>query len=175
MAIAIPGRRLALHCKPNFVTTLFARTRCRSASASLSLTSMIDFLVVLVVFLLMTFSASAQGTSAADVPYATQVSALTDAPIVAVVHGQVILDGVVLGNTHEIEDAHELRQHDALREALKAKRATWKQVYPGREPPGVVVLQIEQDAPARVVKSMFLTATRAGFPNVSFMVRALSK
>src|SRR5262245_2845245 len=152
MAIAIPGRRLALHCKPNFVTTLFARTGRRSPNASLSLTSMIDFLIVVVVFLLMTFSASAQGTNAPDVPAATNVSDLLEAPMVSVLHGQVILDGVVLGNTHEIEDARELRQHDALRQALEAKRQTWKQAHPGHEAPGAVGLQIEQDAPARRVK-----------------------
>jgi biopolymer transport protein ExbD len=175
MAIAIPGRRLALHCKPNFVTTLFARGGRRSPNASLSLTSMIDFMIVVVVFLLMTFSASAQSTNGADVPAATNVGDLLEAPIVSVVHGQVILDGVLIGNTHEIEAATELRQLDALREALKAKRETWKETHPGREAPGAVVLQIDQDAPARVVKSIFVTATRAGFPNVSFMVRALPK
>src|SRR5262249_45763202 len=104
MAIAIPGRRLALNCKPNFVTSLFARTGRRSPNASLSLTSMIDFLIVVVVFLLMTFSASAQtGSNNADVPAAAEVSDLVEAPIVSVVGGQVMLDGVVLGNTHEIE------------------------------------------------------------------------
>jgi biopolymer transport protein ExbD len=175
MAIAIPGRRLALHCKPKFVTSLFVRAGRRSPNASLSLTSMIDFLIVVVVFLLMTFRASAECAGKGDVPPAANGSDLIEAPIVSVVGGQVILDGVVLGNTHEIEDAPNLRVHEALRGALKSKREMWKQLHPTREAPGAVVLQIDPDAPARVVKSIFLTATRAGFPNVSFMVRALPK
>jgi biopolymer transport protein ExbD len=175
MAIANPGRRLALHCKPNFVAHLFARGGRRATNASLSLTSMIDFLIVVVVFLLMTFSASAQNAGALDVPAAANASDLVDAPIVSVAGGQVILDGVVVGNTHEIEEAPNLRVLEGLRDALKRKRETWKELHPNRQAPGAVVLQIDQDAPARVVKSVFLTVTRADFPNVSFMVRALPK
>ena len=41
--------------------------------------------------------------------------------------------------------------------------------------PGVVVLQIDQDVQAIVVKSVFQTAAFAGYPNVSFMVGKLPK
>ena len=44
-----------------------------------------------------------------------------------------------------------------------------------KEFPGVVVLQIDQDVQAIVVKSVFQTAAFAGFPNVSFMVNNLPK
>jgi hypothetical protein len=37
----------------------------------------------------------------------------------------------------------------------------------------VVVLQIEHDVPAVVVKSVFQTAVAAGYPSVSFMVQKL--
>jgi hypothetical protein len=39
----------------------------------------------------------------------------------------------------------------------------------------VAILQIDQQVPALVVKSVFQTAAFAGYPNVSFMVRKLPK
>jgi hypothetical protein len=51
----------------------------------------------------------------------------------------------------------------------------WKQLHPGKEFPGVVVLQIDQDVTAVVVKSVFQTAAFAGYPNVSFMVGNIPK
>ena len=51
----------------------------------------------------------------------------------------------------------------------------WKQLHPGKDFPGVVVLQVDQDVPAVVVKSCFQTAAFAGYPNVSFMVNQLPK
>ena len=171
MAIAIPGRRLALHCKPSFVTKLFARQARRTLNATLSLTSMIDFLIVVVVFLLMTFAASGR-TSAAEVPAAFNVDDLLEAPVVSVTRGQVILDGVVLGNTHAIELSGRVAVLDGLTDALTAKRRMWTQLNPTRPPPGAVALDMDQDTPAVVVKSVFLTCTRAGYPDISLLVRA---
>jgi len=42
-----------------------------------------------------------------------------------------------------------------------------------KEFPGVVILQIDQDVQAIVVKSVFQTAAFAGYPNISFMVSRL--
>ena len=58
---------------------------------------------------------------------------------------------------------------------LKNKRELWKQMHPSKDFPGVVILQIDQNVPALVVKSVFQTAAFAGFPNVSFMVNNLPK
>ncbi len=59
---------------------------------------------------------------------------------------------------------------DELFNVLKNKRELWKQINPGREFPGVAVLQVDRRVPALVVKSVFQTAAFAGYPNVSFMV-----
>ena len=47
--------------------------------------------------------------------------------------------------------------------------------FPGKDFPGVVVLQVDQDVQAVVVKSVFQTAAFAGYPNVSFMVNTIAK
>jgi len=68
-----------------------------------------------------------------------------------------------------------LQRIDELFNILKGKREVWKQLHPGKDFPGVVVLQIDQEVTAVVVKSVFQTAAFAGFPQVSFMTKRLGK
>jgi len=177
MTIETPGRRLMHHISLKFVRNKVAGHGGRSVNAGLSLTSMIDFLVVTVVFLLMTFSASGETplTKGVMLPKAENTIDMIDAPIVAVTGSQILVDGAPAGNTRAIEDSKRLQRVDELFNMLKGKRETWKQARPGKEFPGVVVLQIDQDVQAVVVKSVFQTAAFAGYPNVSFMTDQLPK
>jgi biopolymer transport protein ExbD len=177
MPVQNPGRRL-MHAVPlRFVQKRVSGGNHRSTNASLSLTSMIDFLVVTVVFLLMTFSASGEVpvNKGVTLPKAENTIDMIDAPIVAVTGSQILVDGIPAGNTRAIEDSKRLQRIDELFNILKGKRETWKQARPGKEFPGVVVLQVDQDVQAVVVKSVFQTSAFAGYPNVSFMVDTLPK
>ena len=177
MAIAQPGRRLMHFVRLDFVKEKVLGHGRRSANANLSLTSMIDFLIVVVVFLLMTFSASGETpiSKGLTLPQAENTMDMIDAPMVAINGSQILVDGAAAGNTHAIEDSKRLTRIDELFNILKGKREVWKQLHPGKDFPGVVILQIDQDVPAVVVKSTFQTAAFAGFPNVSFMVNQLPK
>ncbi|WP_394847715.1 biopolymer transporter ExbD [Pendulispora brunnea] len=180
MPVHNPGRRL-MHAVPlRFVQKKVQGFGHRSINANLSLTSMIDFLVVTVVFLLMTFSASGETPvqKGVNLPKAENTLDMIDAPLVAVAGSQVLVDGAPAGNTRAIEESGpppRMQRIDELYNMLKGKRETWKQARPGKEFPGVVVLQIDQEVPAVVVKSVFQTAAFAGYPNVSFMVNMIPK
>ena len=160
-----------------FVQKRIAGGNSRSVVAGLSLTSMIDFLVVTVVFLLMTFSASGETPVNKNVrlPQAENTLDMIDAPIVAITGSAILVDGNPSGNTRAIEDSKRLQRIDELFNILKGKREVWKQLHPGKDFPGVVVLQIDQEVTAVVVKSVFQTSAFAGYPNVSFMVNSLPK
>ena len=177
MAIHEPGRRLMHFVPLKFVQKRVGGKGGRALSASLNLTSMIDFLVMIVVFLLMTFSASGEIPVDKNVklPKAENTIDMVDAPMIAVNGSQVIVDGTAAGSTRAIEEAGRLQRIDELFNILKGKREVWKQLHPGKDFPGVVVLQVDQDVPAVVVKSCFQTAAFAGYPNVSFMVDQLPK
>jgi biopolymer transport protein ExbD len=177
MTIEKPGRRLMHQVPLRFVQKKVSGGGHRSTNASLSLTSMIDFLVVTVVFLLITFSASGETPTAKGVklPDAENTLDMIDAPMVAISGSLILVDGTPAGNTRAIEDSKRLQRIDELFNILKAKREVWKQLHPGKEFPGVVVLQIDQDVQAIVVKSVFQTAAFSGFPNVSFRVGNLPK
>jgi len=177
MPIQAPTRRLMHHVGLEFVAKKASGGGKRATSASLSLTSMIDFLVVTVVFLLMTFSASGETPVAKglNLPKAENAVDMIDSPMVSVVGSQILVDGSPSGNTRAVEESDRMQRIDELFNILKAKREVWKQLHPGKDFPGVVVLQVDQDVQAVVVKSVFQTAAFAGFPNVSFMVGATPK
>jgi biopolymer transport protein ExbD len=167
-----------MHAVPlDFVKKKVVGAGGRGLNASLSLTSMIDFLVVTVVFLLMTFSASGETPVAKglNLPKAENTLDMMDAPMAAIVGSQVLVDGSPAGNTRAVEESDRMQRMDELFNVLKAKRELWKQTHPNKDFPGVVLLQIDQNVKAVVVKSVFQTAAFAGFPNVSFMVNNLPK
>jgi hypothetical protein len=98
---------------------------------------------------------------------------MTDAPMVAITGTQILVDGTPAGNTRAIVEANRLQRVDELFNVLKNKRELWKQLNPGKEFSGVVVLQVDRKVEALVVKSVFQTAAFAGYPDVSFMVGRL--
>src|SRR5437879_4676581 len=101
MAIHQPGRRL-MHAVPlKFVQTKIEGGGKRQIAANLSLTSMIDFLLVTVIFLLMTFSASGELpiSQGVTLPKAENTLDMIDAPAVAVNGSQILVDGTPAGNT----------------------------------------------------------------------------
>ena len=174
--IHAPGRRLMRKVPLRFVWSKVMGHGAKGVNAELNLVSFIDFLVVTVIFLLMTFSAS--GEIAVDknvkLPKAENVEDVIDAPMVAVNGNNILVDGVAAGNTRSIEELGRLQKIDELFNMLKAKRELWKTVQPNKPFPGVCILQVDQDVPALVVKSVFQTAAFAGYPNVSFMVGKIS-
>lgn len=177
MAIHEPGRRL-MHAVPlKFVQKRISGGGGHALSAALNLTSMIDFLVTIVVFLLMTFSASGEipVDKSVKLPKAENTIDMTDAPMVAINGSQILIDGNPAGSTRAVEEANRLQRIDELFTQLKNKRELWKQTSPGKNFPGVVVLQVHETVPALVVKSVFQTAAMAGYPNVSFMVGQVPK
>jgi biopolymer transport protein ExbD len=172
-----PGRRLLHSIKLKYVWNKVQGHGARSPSAALNLVSFIDFLVVTVIFLLSSFSASGEITIDKNVhlPKAENVDDVIDAPTVAVNGNQILVDGVQAGSTRAVEELGRLQKIDELFNVLKQKRELWKQVQPNKPFPGVCILQIDQAVPALVVKSVFQTAAFAGYPNVSFMVHKLPK
>ena len=172
-----PGKRLMRSVKLKFVWNKVMGHGSRGTNATLNLVSFIDFLVVTVIFLLMSFSASGEIGVDKNVklPKAENVDDVIDAPMVAVNGNQILVDGALAGSTRAIEELGRLQKIDELFNLLKAKRELWKTVQPNKPFPGVCILQVDQDVPALVVKSVFQTAAFAGYPNVSFMVGQIPK
>jgi len=138
------------------------------------MSSMIDVLVVLTVFLLLTFSASDRCLERdVSMPPAMNVSEMIDAPVVSVVSDAILVDGTVATSQGEMSELHahgRVQRLDGLFNLLKARHEAAKLLAPEREPSTHVVLAIGSDVPASVVKSIVMTASRSGYPSIDFMV-----
>jgi biopolymer transport protein ExbD len=175
--IGAPGRRLLHHVPLKSVQKKVGGGGTKAVNMDLPLIPFIDFLLCIVLFLLASFSASGELPVDKNVklPKAQNVLDMTDAPIVAITGTQILVDGTPAGSTRTIEEANRLQRIDELFNLLKNKRELWKQVNPGKEFPGVALLQVDRRVSALVVKSVFQTAAMAGFPGISFEVGRLGK
>jgi biopolymer transport protein ExbD len=173
--ISVPGRRLMHHVPLKFVRKKAVGGGGRAVNHEIPLIPFIDFLLCIVLFLLASFSATGELPVDKNVklPKAENVLDMVEAPMVAITGTQILVDGTPSGNTRAIVEANRLQRVDELFNVLKNKRELWKQINPGREFPGVAVLQVDRRVPALVVKSVFQTAAFAGYPSISFMVGRL--
>lgn len=173
--IQVPGRRLLHHISLGFVRKKVVGGGGRALNTEIPLIPFIDFLLCIVLFLLASFSATGELPVDKNVqlPKAENVMDMVEAPMVAITGTQILVDGVPAGNTRAIEEANRLQRVDELFNVLKNKRELWKSLNPGRDFPGVAVLQVDRRVPALVVKSVFQTSAFAGYPNISFMVGRL--
>lgn len=171
--IAVPGRRLLKAVPLKFVAKKVGGGGSKSVNHDIPLIPFIDFLLCIVLFLLASFSASGELPVDKDVklPLADNVQDMTTAPMVAITGNTILVDGIPAGSTRAVKEANRMQKLDELFNLLKTKRELYKQVNPGKDFPGIAVLQVDRQVEALIVKSVFQTAALAGYPNISFMVQ----
>lgn len=179
MAVRAPGKFGWLRnfrCRPVRALPSFAlpKSRADEQPRSVPLTSMIDVMVVLVVFMLLQFVAPDPCgclTMRTDVPTAHEVIDLVDAPLVSVSNEMILVDGNPAATRADLE-GDRVHRLDGVFNVLKGKRETAKVLAPNKPAPTHVILAIDRDVPTRIVKSVTMTAAASGFPDIDFMVAA---
>jgi biopolymer transport protein ExbB len=153
----------------------------KSTFASLQLTPMIDMFIVVLIFLLMTFSATGEilfVTKDIKLPFAEKVEKLDRAPVIAISYpendpagGVVTLDG------HEVSTARELKEDESpdwkiskLTEQLETSKHNWKVTNPDKQFPGEVIVQADQNVDFKIIKKVMYSCGLAGYSNVHFAV-----
>ena len=171
--ISVPGRRLLKGVPLRFVAKKVGGGGGKSVNHDIPLIPFIDFLLCIVLFLLASFSASGELPVDKNVqlPSADNVDDMTSAPMVAITGQMILVDGIPAGTTRPVKEANRMQKLDELFNLLKTKRELYKQINPGKDFPGVAVLQVDRQVEAVIVKSVFQTAALAGYPNISFMVK----
>jgi biopolymer transport protein ExbD len=171
--ISVPGRRLLKGVPLRFVAKKVGGGGGKSLNHDVPLIPFIDFLLCIVLFLLASFSASGELPVDKNVklPLADNVDDMTTAPMVAITGQMILVDGMPAGTTRPVKEANRMQKLDELFNLLKTKRELYKQINPGKEFPGVAILQVDRQVEAVIVKSVFQTAALAGYPNISFMVQ----
>lgn len=170
MAITRPAPRLCASVPLSFVR--HGSGGRKRVDAAIALIPFIDFLLTVVVFLLMAFSASGEIPLAAVVlPEASNGADVEHAPVIAVDASVVTVAGQRVADTPSLMSEPRLERIDGLVTRLEDERTVWEQLHAGQEFPGRVIVQIDRDLDYRVVRKVLFSAAQAGYANVELAVR----
>ncbi len=165
-----PGRRL-MHAIPlRFVQKRVSGHGGKSVNADLNLTSMIDYLVITVVFLLSNFGtqqemASQRGLEIPTVPHADTIRS---APIVSISSQAILLDGQRVANPAEVLASTD--RIDRLHERLQDLHRNFAVTHPNETFGGDIVFQVDRATSWRLIKRVAQTCTMAGYNSLNFAV-----
>ena len=174
-----PGPRLRKYIPLKFVTKLGVGGK-KSTYAELNLTSMVDMLTILVVFLLQTFSASGELLTVSKnitLPEAVNFRDLEQAPIIAVSRDSVTLNGDPKADSQELSRENTVDwKIPQLHDDLVVLKNNFKLLHPNPEDwKGIVIVQADKNIDFKVIKKVMYTCAVAGYNNVNFAVQSRGK
>lgn len=147
---------------------------------ALNLVAYIDMMTMLVIFLLMSFSASGEILFVSKnivLPDALNWSELERAPVIGVTRDVVTLEGEQVATGEELlkdsatGDAKIAELHDKL---VTAKN-NYKLLHPNEEFKGIAVIQADKGVEFKILKKVMYSAATAGYNNVNFAVKQKAK
>lgn len=144
----------------------------RSVDVALNLTPMIDMFVVLVIFLLMTFSSSGEILfiqKDIELPKAEMTEELEQAPVITIGAGNVVIEGNNVGRMEDIAEDENFEIAD-LAEHLNNLKRNFQQLHPNQQFAGNIVIQGDKEVTFRVLKKVMFTCTAIGYTNINFAV-----
>lgn len=173
MAINKPGKVLLRDVPLKFVSKKVSGHGGKSLNQEIPLVPFIDFLIVLVVFLLISFSASGELLAQKPnlkMPDAENVAHLEIAPVISVDAIVVTLDGRRMADTESLVADARVERIEPLIQDLETLKRNWSILHPQQPFPGQVVMQADIAIDFRVIKKLMFSASQAGYANVSFAV-----
>jgi len=142
--------------------------------ADLPLTSMIDMFTVLVIFLLMNFSATGEVfyiQKNLKIPQANYGKPLQSAPLITITASSVILETEKVGdNPIYLEEKDQ--NLPKLANALKQIRIIEETIHPGQPFSGSVNIQADESTPLVYIKRVMQTCISEGWVGINFAVNA---
>jgi len=178
MPIGKPGRVLLREVPLKFVAKKVTGHGRKSTNTEIPLIPFIDFLIVLVVFLLISFSATNELVAQKpnlQMPKAQNVVNLEISPVISVDTVVVTLDGRRMADTATLAADPKVERMEQMIQDLETLKRNWSILHPQQPFPGVVTLQADVSIDFRVVKKIMFSAAQAGYPNVSFAVNRINK
>jgi len=178
MPINQPGRVLLKNIPLEFVAKKVGGHGAKPVDVSIPLVPFIDFLIVLVVFLLISFSASGEllaQKANLKMPKAANVVDLDIAPVISVDPVVVTLDGRRMADTATLASDPKVERIEQLIQDLETLKRNWSILHPQEPFPGQVVLQADVSIDYRVIKKLMFSTAQAGYANVSFAVNRVGE
>ena len=176
MAVHSPGPRLG-HSVP-FKFLAKGGQQKKGVFASLNLTAFVDMMTMLVVFLLMTFSATGElllTQKGLDLPDALQDEQLKRAPIITISQDAITFNGEPMADPRTImADTSMEWKIIELYERLKVEHAQFELTSISEqdktEMRGFLILQADKLVDAKVLNRVMKTAYAAEYPNIMFAI-----
>lgn len=169
-----PGKHLVKNVPLEFIRKLADGHGRAQVIADLNVTPMVDMLTMLVIFLLLTFSASGEILSITkdiQLPKAFNAVELERAPIIAISKAKIAFEGQFVMDAAEITNE---RYVDfvlpPLKERLERNRDQWKLAHPDKTFDGQVIIQSDNSVNFIVVKMIMMTCAQAEYSQMNFAV-----
>lgn len=173
MAIRAPGGHAGLHGFALGKHQLKARTK-KNLAQSLNLTSMVDFMSVIVIFLLMNFSASGDAMfTQPDIrlPSASLGEEVERVPVVTVSANTITFEGTPVADSRVVLGGEGDSGLERLDQALDAEKEAFSAVRKGEEFDGKIIIASDEHVPYKLVRRVFNVAAKAGYVRVNYVVR----
>lgn len=173
MPIHTPGRVLLKNVPLKFVSGKVGGHGAKSVNTEIPLVPFIDFLITLVVFLLMSFSASGELLAqkpSISLPKAANTTNLEVAPVVAIDALVVTLEGRRMADTPSLAADAKVERIEPMIADLETLKRNWSILHPQEPFPGQVIVQADHQVDFRVIKKIMFSAAQAGYGNVTFAV-----
>jgi biopolymer transport protein ExbD len=144
----------------------------KNAVADLLLTPLIDMFVILVVFLIMNFSATGELVSLTKdihLPKAKAAAALERAPIIQISSKVIAVEGFHVGDSPALllDDSLAI---PTLTDKLKKMRQVEERMHPNQGFLGNIILNCDQDVNFKLVRKVMFAAADAGYVNFNYAV-----
>lgn len=152
----------------------------KSVNEGLNLVAYIDMMTMLVIFLLMSFSATGEilfVQKEITLPDAQNWAELERAPAIAVSRDIVTYEGEQVATADDLnkDPATGDMKLQELHDRLVAYKNNYKLLHPNEEFKGIAIIQADKNVEFKALKKVMFTATVAGFQNVNFAVQQKAK
>jgi biopolymer transport protein ExbD len=176
MTITKPGKRAFAPWNQKSRALKKGKSR-KNAASELLITPLIDMFIILVVFLIMNFSATGELVQLSKdirLPRAETTSELDRAPIVQISANTVAIEGVKVGESDEILKDPDLRI-PGLTDKLQEMRKVDEMMHPGMPFKGEIIINCDKDVDFKLVRKVMFAASDAGYTKFNYAVLRSNK
>jgi biopolymer transport protein ExbD len=174
MAIHTPGGHLGLSAKSKSTKKAFRKHGKKGVYTSLNLTPMIDMFVMLVIFLIMQFSASGEIlyiNKDVVLPKARTVAELQRAPVITITKEQIRFEDRIVQKVEDLK-ADDVFKSEELGKRLQEYKKSYETNNIQSLFKGEVILQGDSGVPFQIVKKVLNSCAASGFFTINYAVIA---
>jgi biopolymer transport protein ExbD len=180
MPIHAPHARLFSSVTLESASAKLSKAGRKSLYESLNLVAYIDMMTMLVIFLLMSFSATGEVLFIQKnivLPDAQNWSELERAPAIAISRDVVTLEGKQIATMDELmqDSANADFKIPELFDQLTTTKNNYKLLHPNEEFNGIAIIQADKAVEFKALRKVMFTAQVAGYNNVNFAVQQQTK